>query len=254
MDMNSFNGVVIKGRECGENELWGLASVECKDRDGDIVRIAGIDLSMHRAESPIKVGGASHSYRPLSDGTHPVMGLVKEFAPTTWEAGGASCKALAFRMEYAKEADGSLTPYAAKMKSLYDAGTLDSFSIGFELAEHKPFKGGRYDITKSRLVEISACALPVNPYCTVMKALKSTLGDDFCADELIEEKLIAINKSLAFMERASEKYGDRLDGIESSVAALSDALSRATSGRKIGNDDEMTELAKAISKLQSLLK
>jgi hypothetical protein len=160
----------------GKCDLYGFASVEVPDREGDIIRVKGISLEYHRSDSPIKVA-VQHNYKPLPDGTMPVLGTVSEWAITTKSVNNKPVPALAFGMNYAKGEDGEITTFAAKYKGLYDTGALDAFSVGLEGREATPIKGGGLDVTKSAVFEVSSCMIGMNPYATVIKALTDAIGD-----------------------------------------------------------------------------
>ena len=215
--------------KAGSNEQWALATVEVQDREGDIIRVAGINLDLHRPECPVKVVGSQHKYNVLDDkATYPVMGKVKEFVKTTTKVNGEKVPALAFRYEYAKEGD-QISPYAAKLKSQFDNGILDSFSARFIPASVKPLrsKGGRYDVTECVLDgEISACLFPMNPYATVLKALEDGLGEDFDKLAYLEQRIIELHKAVDRVGSREDillkAFTERFDTFESKYVAQAD--------------------------------
>lgn len=231
--------------------LWAYATVEVVDADRDIVRVGGIDLSMHRPESPIKVFGTTHKYSPLADGTPPIMGLVKEFSKTQAEVSGKNVPALAFRMEWAKESDGAVTPFASKFKSLYDAGTMDSFSIGFTPLAVKPLKGGRFDVEKSRPFEISASSLPTNPYACIIKSIHDALGEDFDAAEYMEQRLIELQRSTDRLSDLLKSIPSRLDDIECAIVDKAEGPAKQPVNRRSSQLD-LSELQAALQRVLSI--
>ena len=105
-----------------ENGLWGYASVEVPDSDGDIIRIDGIDYSQHHNPSVgrfLKVL-ASH-VRSLPDGSPPVLGRIESFHKTVTSDGH---KALAFYMTWFKNENGEYPDLVKKWKPYYDKGYL----------------------------------------------------------------------------------------------------------------------------------
>lgn len=232
--------------------MWALATVEVPDADRDIVRIKGIDLSLHRTESPVKVFGTNHKYNIGADGTAPVMGVVQEFMPTTTQVKGSDVPALAFRFSWAKEGDGTTTPFAAKLKSLFDGGTLDSFSIGFYPKEVRPLKGGRYDVQSCSIYEISACAVPANPYAVVLKALQSTLGEDFDSNDFLEQRIVQLLKSVDGLTQIMKSNASRLDDIESAIVAGPEGTAKQASNRQSSQPD-LVQLVKAVKDLDQRL-
>jgi hypothetical protein len=208
----------------GDNEEWGIATVDVIDREGDIIRSDGVSLELHSDSSPLKIIGAAHkANNVLPDGSYPIMGIAKGFERIDHDIKGKTYPALAFKYEYDRDGE-ALTPYAAKMKSLFKTGKLDSFSVGVDPIEVKELKGGRFDVRKCRLFEISACLVPTNPYTRILKALRSELGDDFDAMQVIEERLIQMQQAsderlATFIASLTKAFQTRFDDFESAAAA-----------------------------------
>jgi hypothetical protein len=202
----------------GKCDLYGFASVEVPDREGDIIRVKGIKMP----ESPVKVA-PNHTYKPLE-----VLGVVKEWAVTSKSVKGRSVPALAFGFDWARGEGDQITPFAAQFKGLYDSGTLDSFSGGFDPNPEKVsvLKGGRYDIAECEIVELSACMIPVNPYATVMKALTEAVGDDFDKYAYLETRLIELQKTIdgacRLIELMPKAFTERFDTFESKYVDKAD--------------------------------
>jgi len=289
MDPVLLSGFVMKslpeGFEKPANSLWAYATVETPDRDKDIVRVKGISLALHRDKSPIKVF-LNHQYKPLPDGTPPVVGRVEEFRETVHKGMGGEVPALAFRMSWATDGEGNVTPLAAKYKSLYDGGYLDSFSIGFTPKTAKPIKGGGHDYTATELFEISAVTMPANPNATKIKAIKDTLGDDAPegldadpfwihndpdgskwvrkeAHDAIVDKLTSrlddVGKSLSslneistFLNELRDRTREVLDIAEATVVVKSDAPAPQTDDQKEQASKALKEIADRLSQLASL--
>ncbi len=217
------SGTILKSLPVGfakpEDGHWAFISVEVPDRERDIIRVKGISLENHRDDSPIKVIATTHKYSPLPDGTQPVIGKVEEFKATVTKAMGQDVPALAFRFSWAKEADGQLSPLAAKYKGLYDNGYLDSFSGGFSNVNGTAQRGGGLDVAACKIYEISACMIPVNPYTTVCKALSDALGEDFDRDAYFEQRLVELQKSIDAM-RPTDESTHLLDAINKAVEQI----------------------------------
>lgn len=207
----------------GEDELWALATVEVPDREGDIVRIKGIDLSAHRAEMPIKVMGLGHNYKAEDPNNLPITGIVKEFRPTTTVVKRyGEVPALAFRMEFDREGE-ALTKYSRRMKSLYKGDSkkglspkLDAFSIGFDPRKVAQLKGGRYDVQECAIFEISPCIIPANPHAVVLKALREEFGEEIDLLPLLEERLLAAQQEM--FAALTKAINTRFDDFESAAA------------------------------------
>jgi hypothetical protein len=196
--------------------------VEKADEDDDIVRVDGLDTSMHREHSPIKI--LAQHLRKLPDGSPPIIGKVEEFRKANIGKGKDASKALLFRMTFAP------TDLAKKYKQLFDAGYMESFSIGASVLESKPLKEKGYDYTKTKLREISAVTIPANADATVMRALEEKLGDDLevwqRGEHITATKLNALHE---FIKSEQDKFNKniqiilkRLDDIESAIVAKSD--------------------------------
>jgi HK97 family phage prohead protease len=155
----------LKALAGDDSDLCAYATVEAEDRDKDIVRVAGVSLKNHRAESPIKLF-ASH-LRSLPNGESPVVGRVLKFAQVTHK--GTGKPALAFAAKFAQ------TPLGKHYKSLYESGDMTDFSIGFRPVKAEPLgKDKGYDFVESELMEVSCVALPANEHASVMRAYEET--------------------------------------------------------------------------------
>jgi hypothetical protein len=235
-------------------DLYGFASVEVPDREGDIIRVKGISLEYHRSDSPIKVA-VQHNYKPLPDGTMPVLGTVSEWAITTKSVGSKSVPALAFGMNYA-QVDGEITPFAAKYKGLYDTGALDAFSVGLEGREATPIKGGGLDVLKSAVFEVSSCMIGMNPYATVIKALTDAVGDDFDKFAYLESRILDLQKSTdrvcGLHESLLKAFTERFDTFESKYVAQADSepLPRDQRTAQLDPSDLLKALNSTLAKLK----
>jgi hypothetical protein len=200
--------------KASDDSLWAVASVEKADEDDDIVRVDGLDTSMHREHSPIKI--LAQHLRKLPDGSPPIIGKVEEFRKANIGKGKDASKALLFRMTFAP------TDLAKKYKQLFDAGYMESFSIGASVLESKPLKEKGYDYTKTKLREISAVTIPANADATVMRALEEKLGDQLDRNSELSVSLEHILSALAENKSITETVLKRLDDIESAIVAKSE--------------------------------
>jgi hypothetical protein len=149
-------------------DVFGYASVEVEDLDGDIIRVDGIRLNRHKPDNRIKLL-AGHQ-RLLADGSSPIIGSICNFTRVTHPNGA---KALAFGAKF-----GS-TPLAKEYATLYDdEHTAPEFSIGFRPVRSEPMKNGNgLDYLESELIEVSSVTLGANQYAQVMRALYETHPD-----------------------------------------------------------------------------
>jgi hypothetical protein len=223
------------------NGKWAYASVEVPDREGDVIRVKGIDLSLHREESPIKVFGLPHRYVPLPTGEPPIVGVVREFRVTTTRVKGyGEVPALAFRFEYTGKDEEPAT-FATKCKGAIESGVLDSFSGRFERASGKPIGKMGTDVQSCQLAEISVVPFPVNPHATVLKALVSALGDDFDPNEYLDERLAYLCKSVDALDLDARFDALRSDLTKSMTSFRDDIESLiAAAPKSAGQDDSAT--------------
>jgi hypothetical protein len=250
IDKKQTRGFLMKSAPAGlfkaEHELKGYLTVEVRDRDGDIIRVGGIQ----QPEEPLRVMGfgRTHNYEPV-DGEMPYVATVKELVPTVRTVNGKAVPAMAFGAEWEKSDAGEMTPFAAKTKSLYDKGKLSAFSGGFDVLEHGEYPGGRYDVTESRPFEVSCCLIPANPYTTVIKALQSEFGSDYDA-AVMEERLIHLSEqmeALAGLPTLLKAYELRLDEIAAHFALGSQAAQAPESHPNAQRQIDPVALATAIA-------
>ncbi len=166
------NMSVVPGAISPDKEmLWGYATVEVEDMDGDIVRVKGMDYSKFQSPPHRYIKLIAGHQQMLPDGTPPVVGRIEKFVESEAIVEGEKVPALMFGASYARDGKGEYTKLAKAYKDLYDSGYMDSFSVGFMAIKAKPRKGAGYDIEQSELLEISAVVVPSNYNANVKKAL-----------------------------------------------------------------------------------
>lgn len=62
------------------------------------------------------------------------------------------------------------TEHAREIKSLYDGGFMNSFSVGFIPNDGQAGKGGVFEYTDVELLEVSAVPVPANPEANMIRA------------------------------------------------------------------------------------
>jgi HK97 family phage prohead protease len=129
------------------------------DRDGDIMEPKGCQLENYQ-KNPVVLWGHDHSVPAIGR-----AGWVKR-----------SDEAVKAKIYFAS------TPFAQDVKTLYDEGILNSFSVGFMRIADEPIpkndRGRR--ITKWELVEFSAVNVPSNPNALMQR----------CAEMAVETKTL----------------------------------------------------------------
>lgn len=232
-----------------DNTIKGLATVELPDAMGDIVRVAGIDLSRHTDKSPIKVL-ANHV--SSAQGKPTVIGKIATWTKTTTPMNGQDVPALEFTMEFAP------TDLAKEYKQMVEGGFIDSFSIGFYgegkaiYDESKNYVGT--DFTKSTIIEVSLVSIPANQYATIIKALE--LKDSPAVDKLCE----TMDKFIRTVTKQVENVNIKVDGVVKSVHDIEQVVDVLSLEKELGNeaddpeskvqpqDDMMKQLADVLRK------
>jgi phage head maturation protease len=202
-----------------ECDVLGYASVETLDRDSDVVRVKGVSLRNHRAESPIKLL-AGH-LRILPNGESPIVGSITTFKSTTHKA--LNVPALCFGAKFAP------TPLGKHYKSLYESGHGPDFSIGFRPIKAEPLKDGGLDYTESELLEVSCVTVPANQMATVMRAFEETYGPH--GNETVSVPAAALMKEMTatalaaiapLFKQLEDHINTRLDDLESVIVERSE--------------------------------
>ena len=171
----------IKNDE-SDNSLIAIGSSEIVDRDGDIVKVDGIDLKYYKKNPLIPW---AHDYH------QPPIGRAEKIRVEDGK--------LTFKAVFATEAN----PQAKIIYDLYKGNFLNSFSIGFLAQEwtdetRKDGKSGR-NYTKTQLLEISACSVPSNPEALVI-ARGLGLDTSLIEQELEEKETPKEDISLQFKQ------------------------------------------------------
>lgn len=257
-DRITMRGEVMKsvpdGLFKGKHDLYGYATVEVPDRDGDVIKVDGIRLALFKANGTVPLVGAAHRYSATASGDYPTAGKVVEFARTTKRIGRRDVTALAFAADFEKGVDGNdLTEYAKKLKSKYDQRILNSFSIGADVFKASPRDGGRYMVEDSDIYEVSCCLIPSNFEATIMRALKSEFGDEYSDTEVMIEFFKARDEARATeLADLMKSITQRFDDIESAIVAASEGAAKPTSNPRSSQRDNAAILS-ALSELQKQL-
>jgi hypothetical protein len=236
-ELTHLTGTVIKSDDLpdelksakDEADIWAYASVEVSDREKDVVRIKGISLKNHTKSQPIPIL-ASHERQIGVDG-FPVVGRAVAFKECTYKSGDVSAPALAFGMKFAP------SPFGKVMKSLYEDGSLNNFSIGFSPKKHSPLKDGGFDFTESELMEISACVLGMNQNAHVMRALGI-------------ESAVTLDQIKQLFDGFTKSLTERLDNLEATV--VSQAKQSEAAADKDSDVETQVDYGPLLSALEGL--
>ena len=226
--------IAVKTEDLGERRVLFTISAEVIDRDGDILRADGVDLTNYEKN---KVFLGFHNTRDFPLGktervwVEPKKVKAIVYFPTLDE--------LSSNPEYASEkarlVDFTYFCYKTKM--------LNAVSVGFipkdwtEIRENGRWVGN--DITKWELLEFSAVAVPANQDA-IAEAVKS-FGDEF-AKGLVSKPMEKSGKRVSAETREIlnriKACGDEIEKCQKSIKACSDNLRKALAEL---DDDEPEE-------------
>jgi hypothetical protein len=206
--------ISVKSEDMGERRVLFTISAEVKDRDGDILRADGIDLTNYEKN---KVFLGFHNSRDFP------LGKTEK----VWVE-GKRVKAIVY---FPTVNELSTDPEQASEKArlcdfcycCYKTGMLNAVSVGFIPLEWTETKDG-YDITKWELLEFSAVAVPANQDA-IAEAVKS-FGNEFAKGILtIENKS---GKKISAETRAVldkiKACGDKLEECQKALKACGSEL------------------------------
>ena len=203
----------IKVEDMGGRRVLFTISKEVVDRDGDILRASGCDLTNYLKNKVFLVFHNSHDF-PLGK------------TENIWIEADA-VKAIVY---FPTVEELSTDPEQASEKArlcdfcycCYKTGMLNAVSVGFIPLEWTETKDG-YDITKWELLEFSAVAVPANQDA-IAEAVKS-FGDEFAKDfvtfEKSGKKISAETRSILDKIKAC---GDRLKECQNKLKACGDEM------------------------------
>jgi HK97 family phage prohead protease len=156
--MNKLKGFL----EQKEGEIIGIASTESPDRDGEVIKQDGWDLTNFKS-NPVLL--ASHNYHEFP------IGKATDIAIQDGK--------LIFKAIFSEATEKAKEAYA-----LVKEGILSAFSVGFIPREYDSKEAGV--ITKAELLEISLVAVPANPQAVVLaKSFSESNKENELAKELV---------------------------------------------------------------------
>lgn len=146
-------------------EITGIASTEAVDRDGEVIKQAGWDLTNFNRNPVLML---MHNYQEFPVGKIVNIGLE----------GGK----LTFKAVFTEATQKAKEAYA-----LVQEGILSAFSVGFIPREYD--QKDNNVITKAELLEISLVPVPANPEAVVMaKTFKENDIAKYIVKNFLEEK------------------------------------------------------------------
>ena len=216
-----FMDIEIKEADDKQRTITAVGSKEVVDRDGDIVKVDGINVTNYK-KNPVVLW--AHNYGELPVG--------KAVGRKVWKENNQ----LMFKIQFASEAENPKADYVYR---LYKGGYLNSFSIGFmpdyesiEYPEQKD-RGARRIMGKSELLEISCVPVPANALALIQtfhKAFEENVIDkaelDYLRHELkkipeekkeapkeeeLEQKVVELEQKVVGLELQIEEQEDEED-------------------------------------------
>ena len=190
----------IKSTDEEKREIVMVGSKEVIDRDGDVVKIDGIDLKNFK-KNPVILFGHDHRGLPVGRATK------------VWKED----KKLMFNIKFPTPEEYS---FADTVYKLIKGNFLNSSSIGFapnwEKAERNE-KAGGYIFNESELLELSIVPVPANPLALVQskgvqKALAENVIDDLELNEmeLYLKQLVDEQTDEILSDEDIEKYSQEI--------------------------------------------
>jgi HK97 family phage prohead protease len=169
-------------------EIVAIGSQQKADRDGDIIKVDGIDIRNYK-KNPVVLWSHNHSDPPIGR------------ASKIWKDG----KKLMFKIQYA---DPETYSFADTIYKLTKNGYINAFSIGFVPNWDDAIpneKTGGYTFNKSELLEVSAVNIPANPVALVeSRSIKKALEDEVIDDAEYNEMKIYLEELIIDKEEQDD--------------------------------------------------
>ena len=172
-----------------------IATTNAVDRDGEVVDPRGVkNFDAFMATNPVILWQHKHDQAPVGKAT----------------GGTVTDDRIELSIEWAPTAMGQ------EVKSLYDNGFMNSFSIGF-IPSKSENKAGQFTWTEWELLEVSAVSIPANPTANIIRSaeaaglelptLKSYQTSEDSMENIMSEQELAEFK--AFQKKKAEDAARR---------------------------------------------
>lgn len=178
----------IKEYNEAERTITMIGSTETADRVGDIVKMAGVDLSNYK-KNPIIL--FNHDYDKPIGKALDVQVIDNK---------------LVFKIQFAD------TDFGREIYYLLKNGYMNASSIGFIGKEYAPNDFGGLTFTKIELLELSIVSVPCNPNAIVQ------LRKDFEAKRVSKDMYTALGGNMETTEKTSKAH---IDTIKEAIKLLS---------------------------------
>ena len=207
----------IEIKDLGDRRVLFTISKEVVDRDGDILRANGCDLTNYLKN---KVFLGFHNSRDFPLGKTEDIWIEADrikaivYFPTVEELSSDPNNAI----EKAKLVDFCY--------HCYKTGMLNAVSVGFIPLEWVESEKG-FDILKWELLEFSAVAVPANQdaIAEAVKSFgldKSVIKEYFTTEKSLDEKLSDVEKELAEVKQTVARLTKKLEETEKNLVELPD--------------------------------
>lgn len=191
-----------------DRTLTCVGSMESVDRDGDIVKVDGIELKNYKA-NPVVLWAHGR------EGLLPVAKATK-----VWKKDGN----LNFRLEFADEKHNPIAPF---VYNSYKDGYLNAFSIGFlpdyssiEYKEDKKTNKQIRTINKSELFELSCVHVPANADALMVRSYMDTVNKAWEAGTIDGSELKLIEDEVKKLSPATEDKEVQLKTLQKEIDEL----------------------------------
>jgi len=228
---SSFNdNINIKKVDDEENKYTFVVSTESIDRDGDILRVKGWDLSKYK-NNPVVLYGHAHS----GD-----MGLPIGRATKVWKDTASTPKRLLMEMEFVPK---EIYSFAGLVRDLVDKGFIKTGSVRFIPQDFKEIdakdmpidyngpKGREY--LKQEMVEYSIVTIPANTECMELEAKSKeiTVTENKSLEEWLKNSNTEIEKQGRVLSKSNE------DKLRQAVTMITEVLSKLESETETENEE-----------------
>ena len=217
MKQNIFKSTVMEVKSSNEDkrEVTAIASSEKIDRDGDIVRVDGINIKEYK-KNPVVMFAHDHNSLPIAKATR------------IWKED----KNLMVKMQFTTPEENSMGDTVYK---LIKGDYLKSLSIGFRPNWDSAIrleKSKGWDFKSSDLYEISIVPIPANAAAVVQsKGIQKALADNVIDDiELKEFELylsdiklpdVEMDELMEEIENNKKETNEQVEKIEQTIETLS---------------------------------
>ena len=196
--------ISIKEIDDETRSFWAVASDETVDRDGDVIKADGWDVT-NFLKNPVIPWGHDYHQPPVARAEQVKI-----------EDGKLMIKA--------RFASADDYPFADTIYRLYKGGFLRAFSVGFKPIEWKEVdQDGRrgWDIEKAELYEVSAVTVPANPNALARAVEKGVISEEEKkALDITPAKEVIKEINSADLIHQLKTLTDRIDALEAAVKEL----------------------------------